>query len=34
MDLKEAEEIKKKWQEYTEKLHKKKILVTQITMVV
>ena len=26
MDLKEAEEIKKRWQEYTEKLHTKKDL--------
>ena len=34
MDLKGAEEIKKRWQEYTEKLHTKKILMTQITMVV
>ena len=24
MDLTEAEDIKKRWQEYTEKLHKKK----------
>ena len=24
MDLKEAEDIKKRWQEYTEKLYKKK----------
>ena len=23
MDIKEAEEIKKKWQEYTEEIHKK-----------
>ena len=29
MDLKEAEDIKKKWQEYTELY--KKILMTQIT---
>ena len=29
MDLTEAEDIKK-WQEYTEKLHKKKIFMTQI----
>ena len=34
MDPTEAEDIKRRWQEYTEKLHKKKILVTQITMVV
>ena len=26
MDLKEAEDIKKTWQEYTEELYKKKIL--------
>ena len=30
MDLTEAEDIKKKWQEYTEN-HTKKILMTQIT---
>ena len=33
-DLTEAEEIKEKWQEYTEELHKKMVLMTQITMVV
>ena len=32
-DLKEAEEIKKTWQEYTEELYKK-ILMNQITMMV
>ena len=32
-DLTEAEDIKKRWQEYTEELLKN-ILVTQITMVV
>ena len=31
MDLTEAEDIKKKWQEYTEELYKK-VLITQITM--
>ena len=31
MDLKQAEEIKKRWQEFTEELYKKKILMTQIT---
>jgi len=31
MDLTEAEDIKKRWQEYTELLYKK-ILMTQITM--
>ena len=31
MDLTEAEDIKKRWQEYTEELHKK-IFMTQITM--
>ena len=31
MDLTEAEDIKKRWQKYTEKLYKKKILMTQIT---
>ena len=33
MDLTEAEDIKKRWQEYTE-LYKKKVLMTQITMMV
>ena len=33
MDLTEAEDIKKKWQEYMEELYKK-ILMTQITMMV
>ena len=33
MDLTEAEDIKKRWQEYTEELHKR-ILMTQITMMV
>ena len=33
MDLTEAEEIKKSWQEYTEELYKK-FLMTQITMMV
>ena len=32
-DLTEAEEIKKRWQEYTEELCKK-VLMTQITMMV
>ena len=32
MDLTEAEDIKKKWQEYTEELYKKKISMTQIIM--
>ena len=27
-----AEEINKRWQEYTEELYKKKVLMTQITM--
>ena len=31
MDLKEAEDIKKKWQEYTEELYKIKFLMAQIT---
>ena len=34
MDLTEAEAIKKRWQEYTEELLKKKIFMTQITMMV
>ena len=33
MDLIEAEDIKTRWQEYTEELYKK-ILMTQITMMV
>ena len=32
VDLTEAEDIKKSWQEYTEELYKK-IFMTQITMV-
>ena len=32
MDLREAEDVKKGWQEYTEELYKK--ILTQITMVV
>ena len=34
MDLTEAEDIKKRWQEYTEELWKKKISMSQITMIV
>ena len=33
-DLTEAEEIKKKWQEYTGESFKKKALMTQITTMV
>ena len=33
MDLTKAEDIKKKWQEYTEELYKK-ILITQISRMV
>ena len=33
MDLREAEDVKKRWQEYTEELYKK-IFMTQITMMV
>ena len=34
MDLTEAEDIKKRWQDYIEELHKKNIFMTQmITMV-
>ena len=33
MDLTEAEDIKKRWQEYTKELHKK-IFMTQITTMV
>ena len=34
IDLREAEDIKKRWQEYTEELYKKKIFMTQIIMMV
>ena len=34
MDLTEAEDIKKRWQEYTEELYKKKIFMIQITRMV
>ena len=34
MDLTEAEDIKKRWQEYTEELYKKKISMTQIITMV
>ena len=34
MDLTEAEDIKKRWQEYTEELYKKKVLMTRVTMMV
>jgi len=33
MDLTEAEDIKKKWQEYTEELYKKILMTRIITMV-
>ena len=33
-DLTEAEDIKKRWQEYTEELYPKRIFMTQITMMV
>ena len=33
-DLTEEDDIKKRWQEYTERLHKIKSLMTQITMMV
>ena len=33
LDLREVEDIKKKWQEYTEELYKK-IFMTQITMMI
>ena len=33
MDLTEVEDIKKRWQEYTEELHKN-VLMTQITTMV
>ena len=34
MDLTEAEDIKKGWQEYTEELYKTKIFMTQISTMV
>ena len=34
MDLTEAEDTKRRWQEYTEELYKKKIFMTKITMMV
>ena len=34
LDLTEAEDIKKRWQEYTEELCKKKIFMTQIITMV
>ena len=34
MDLTEAEDIKKRWQEYKEELYKEKIFMTQITRMV
>ena len=34
MDLTEADNMKEKWQEYTEELYKKKISMTQIIMMV
>ena len=34
MSLTEAEDIKKRWQEYTEELYQKKIFTTQIIMMV
>ena len=34
MNVTEAEDIKKRWQEYTEELHTKKIFMTQIIMMV
>ena len=34
MDLTEAEDIKKRWQEYTEELYKKNIFMSQITTMV
>ena len=34
MDLTEAEDIKKRWQEYTEELYKKNIFMTQIITMV
>ena len=33
-DITETEEIKKRWQDYTEELYTKKVLLTQITTMV
>ena len=33
MDLTEAEDIKKRWQEYTEELHKEDLMTQIVTMV-
>ena len=33
MDLTEAEDIKKRWQEYTEELYKKIFMIQTVTMV-
>ena len=33
-DVTEEEDIKKRWQEYTEKLYKKKIFMTQIITII
>ena len=33
-DLTESEEVKKRWQEYMEELHKKEILMTQTATIV
>ena len=34
MDLTETEDIKKRWQEYTEELYKKKIFMNQIVFII
>ena len=34
MDLREADDIKKRWQEHTEELHKKNIFTTQVNTMV
>ena len=34
IDLTGADDIKKRWQEYTEKLYKKKIFMTQIITII
>ena len=34
MDIRVGEDIKKRWQEYTEELYKKNILMTQMTTMV
>ena len=34
MDLTKAEDVRKRWQEYTDELYRKEIFMTKITMMV